>query len=137
MTIRKPAIPFLWLTVPMFLLSCSTLKAPTPEPTPPGVITGVGPGITIADAMRSASTEPLLINGFVVIDPEGRVRFCSLLGESDPPTCEGNSLVVSGLPIDIGDSLDESGGVQWSAQQVQLLGVVENGTLEVSPGSAP
>ena len=137
MTIRKPTISFLWLSVPMLLLGCSTLKAPTPEPTQPPITTGVGPGITIADALRSASTEPLLINGFVVIDPQGDVRFCSLLGESDPPTCEGNTLAVRGLPLEIGDSLDESGGVQWSAQQIQLLGMVENGTLEVSPGISP
>lgn len=119
----------------LVLLSACSLDRGDPTPGGQGPATGVGPGISIDEALASDSTEPLLINGWLVSSPQGEVRFCSALGESNPPTCAGSSLVVSGLePADIG-ALAEAQGVRWSKESIQLLGSIENGRLIVSTTS--
>lgn len=100
-----------------------------------GDATAVGPGISIDEARASDSQEPLLINGWLVVSPQGEARFCSALGESNPPSCNGSSLLVEGLdPADAGE-LAEAGGVQWSEVSIQLLGSIEDGRLVVSATS--
>lgn len=126
-----------WSTlVFLVLLSACSLERPgASTPGGQGPATGVGPGISIDEAIASTSTEPLLINGWLVISPQGEVRFCSALGEVNPPTCAGSSLVVAGLdPADVGD-LAEAQGVQWSKDSIQLLGAIEDGRLIVSATS--
>jgi hypothetical protein len=124
------------LSLLVFLSACTLGVGGTP--TPQGVqggSTGVGPGISIDEALASDSTEPLLINGWLVISPQGEVRFCSALGDGTPPTCAGSSLVVAGLDAaDVGE-LAEAQGVQWSEEPIQLLGSIENGRLVVSATS--
>jgi len=125
-----------FLSLLVLLSACSLGRAGTP--TPPGgqgVSTGVGPGISIDEALASDSPEPLLINGWLVISPQGDVRFCSALGDAKPPTCAGSSLIVAGLePADVGE-LAEAQGVQWSRESIQLLGSIEAGRLVVSATS--
>jgi hypothetical protein len=118
------------------LAGCASAAGP-PTPSEPTAVSGVGPGISIADARASDSGEPLLVNGFLVIDPEGEVQLCSALAESDPPSCGGLALTVEELAIEMSEGLDESGGVRWSPDTVQLLGQVRGDTLEVSPGLLP
>ena len=59
------------------------------------------------------------------------VRFCSVLAESYPPQCAGESLRIEGLDLSQLEDLQEAGGVTWS-NQTQLLGELDGETLKVS-----
>ena len=83
----------------------------------------VGPGIGIEEAIGNGGSEPLLVNGALVVDPDGRVLLCEALAESFPPQCGGARLEVRGLDVDSLPDLQEGNGVRW-AEQVQLLGTV-------------
>ena len=102
-----------------------------------GPSTGVGPGISIEDALGSTLDEPLLVNGALVAQQDGEVRLCSALAESFPPQCGGASLRVEGLDLSTVEGLTSANGVTWSEDQVQLLGRVENGVLTVDQTSLP
>ena len=60
-----------------------------------GLISGVGPGISIVEAFASNLEGPLLVNGHLHVQND-QVRLCELLAESFPPQCGGMSLVVKG-----------------------------------------
>lgn len=92
---------------------------------------GAGPGISIDDALASDSDEMLLVNGNLLAQ-DGEVRLCSALAESFPPQCGGASLVVEGLKLEEVDGLVSEGDVSWTDRPIQLLGVVGDGTLNVS-----
>jgi len=103
----------------------------------PGFSSGVGPGISLSDALSSDLSGPLLINGFLVIqggeqDNPEEVRLCEALAESFPPQCSGRSLVVEGLDLKSIDGITSEGAVSWSARPVQILGSVEGEILTVS-----
>ena len=103
-------------------------------PLPPvtsGPASAVGPGISIAEAIAFGSAELLLVNGLIVATQD-QIRFCSVLLESYPPQCGGNSLRVEGLDLTTLQGLSSAGGVTWSDQPVQLLGLVQNGVISVS-----
>ena len=85
--------------------------------------TAVGPGISIDEAIGGGGGEPLLINGALVVDPNGRVLLCDALAESFPPQCGGARLEVRGLDLASLPDVQEANGVRW-AEQVQLLGTV-------------
>ena len=85
--------------------------------------TATGPGISIEEAIGNDGDEPRLVNGAVVVDPDGRVLLCDALAESFPPQCGGARLEVRGLDVDSLPDLQEGNGVRW-AEQVQLLGTV-------------
>lgn len=85
--------------------------------------TAVGPGISIEEAIGNGGSEPLLVNGALVVDPNGRVLLCEALAESFPPQCGGMRLEVRGLELASLPDLEEGNGVRW-AEQVQLLGTV-------------
>lgn len=85
--------------------------------------TAGGPGISIEQAISNGGSEPLLVNGALVVDPDGRVLLCDALAESFPPQCGGARLEVRGLDVDSLPDLQEGNGVRW-AEQVQLLGTV-------------
>lgn len=108
---------------------------PPEGPLPPvtsGPVSAVGPGIGIAEAIALNSTEPLLVNGAIVATAE-EIRFCSALLESYPPQCGGDSLRVEGLDLTTLEGLTSAGGVTWSDQPVQLLGLVQDGMITVNP----
>ena len=127
-----------WSTFAILILlsACSLGQSASRAPNGgPGISTGLGPGISIDQARASDGQEPLLINGWLVISPKGEVRFCSALGESNPPSCAGSWLVVDGLhPADAGD-LAKAEGVQWSEASIQLLGSIEGDRLVISATS--
>ena len=95
-----------------------------------GPISGVGPGISIGEALTSNLDGPLLVNGLLHAQNDD-VRLCETLAESFPPQCAGRSLVVQGLDLTTMDGLTSEGSVTWSDQPVQLLGTVEGGGLTV------
>ena len=96
-----------------------------------GPTIGVGPGLSIGEALTSNLTGPLLINGHLHVQ-NGQVRLCEVLAESLPPQCGGGILVVNGLDLTTIDGLKTEGSVTWSDQLVQVLGTVEGGVLTVA-----
>lgn len=85
--------------------------------------TADGPGIGIEEAIGNGGGQPLLINGALFVDPEGRVLLCDAIAESFPPQCGGMRLEVHGLDLASLPDLQEQNGVRW-VEQVQLLGTV-------------
>jgi hypothetical protein len=82
-----------------------------------------GPGISIEEAIGNGGAQPLLVNGALFVDAEGRVLLCDAIAESFPPQCAGTRLEVRGLELASLPDLQEENGVRW-AEQVQLLGTV-------------
>ena len=89
-----------------------------------------GPGISVVDALASTLGDPLLVNGFLVVTGD-EARLCEALAESFPPQCGGASLLVEGPDPAALAGLETEGNVSWTAQPIQLLGEVEDGTLRV------
>ena len=85
--------------------------------------TASGPGISVDEAIGNAGAEPLLVNGALFVDAEGRVLLCDAIAESFPPQCGGTRLEVRGLDLGSLPDLEEANGVRW-AERIQLLGMV-------------
>jgi hypothetical protein len=108
--------------------------APTASSTP---VAGspVGPGISVAQARRDDVEGPVLVNGYVVVTPNGQVRICAGLRGTRPPRCAPPSLTVRGLA---GRDLDDFAPrgrprrTRWSPDLVQILGAVHADVLRVS-----
>ena len=96
-----------------------------------GPISGVGPGISIGEALTSNLDGPLLVNGILHAQNDD-VRLCETLAESFPPQCAGRFLVVQGLDLTTVDGLTSEGSVTWSDQPVQVLGTVEDEVLTLA-----
>ena len=94
-------------------------------------ISGVGPGISIGEALTSDLAGPLLVNGHLHVQND-QVRLCEVLAESLPLQCGGGILVVEGLDLTTIDGLTSQGSVIWSDQLVQVLGTVEGEVLTVA-----
>jgi hypothetical protein len=94
----------------------------------------MGPGISVSDALASDLDEPLLVNGFVVVEGE-RARLCEMLLESFPAQCGGDALEVDGLDLGALSGVRTEGTVSWTEGSVQVLGTVEGGKLTVSTTS--
>jgi hypothetical protein len=128
-----------FLLVALALAGCGgTGGSPPPasddpaSPEPPSVGDGTltvepgsagGPGISIDEALASAGSEPLLVNGALFVDGEGTMLLCSAIAESFPPQCAGTRLEVTGLDITSIPGVQEANGVRW-VEQVQLFGTV-------------
>jgi hypothetical protein len=92
----------------------------------------MGPGISVSDALAGDQIGPILVNGFVLIE-DGEARLCESLAESFPPQCGGPSLVLDGFDPD-SVTLSEEQGVRWTDDVVQVVGVRNGGTLEITAG---
>jgi hypothetical protein len=92
---------------------------------------GVGPGISIEEAIAADTDEMLLVNGNLLADGD-EVRLCYALAESFPPQCGAPSLLVEGIKLEEVDGLITEGDVSWTDRPIQLLGIVEDETLTVS-----
>ena len=101
--------------------------------TMPGTTQSAGAGISIEEALESDSSEPLLVNGNLLV-MDGQARLCSALAESFPPQCGGASLLVTGLDVAQVEGLIMEGDVMWTDRPTQLAGVVSNGILTASGG---
>ena len=98
---------------------------------PDKLISGVGPGISISEALATDITGPLLINGILHVQ-NSQTRLCETLAESFPPQCAGKSLVVDGLDLTTIDGLTTEGSISWTDQPVQILGTVVSEVLTIS-----
>lgn len=94
-------------------------------------IRGVGPGISISEALAANIAGPLLINGLLHVQ-NSQTRLCESQAESFPPQCAGKYLVVDGLDLTTMDGLTTEGSISWTDQPVPILGTVEREVLTIS-----
>lgn len=114
-------------------------EAPSEEPMGSGTLTMVdgvsvgGPGIPVTEALTSGSSEPLLVNGVLLMDPQGTIWLCPAFAGGGIPSCGEPMLRVIGYPENTGDwdienadvtGLQEAEGVRWFDNAV-LYGVVD------------
>ena len=57
-----------------------------------------GPGRSIADALTAQLDGPDLVNGVLLMDPDGAIWLCDTLVGTDPLECEGGRLAVVDYP---------------------------------------
>ena len=127
----------------ILVAACTTAPSDTPtsddDPPPPRASAGVdadgilvlqegavadGPGISVQEALDYTGGAEVLVNGSLVIDPDGVVLLCDALAESFPPQCGGARLEVQGLDPAGRPDLQDANGVRW-LDRVQLFGSVE------------
>ena len=115
----------------VLLAACSSGDGREPVSVGGVAMTGIGPGLSVVEALASDLDGPLLVNGAIVIR-DGETRLCELLLESFPPQCGGASLIVDGYDRSSASALSEEGGIVWSDGPVQVLGTIEGNHLVVA-----
>lgn len=95
---------------------------------------GMGPGISVADALASTLDEPLLVNGYVFVYADGTVVLADMIAESFPPQPAGATIEVEGLdlmqiPLTEGPTDVEIEITAWTDTQVQLIGEIVDGVF--------
>jgi len=95
---------------------------------------GMGPGISVADALASTLDEPLLVNGYVFVYADGTVVLADLIAESYPPQPAGATVTVEGLdlmqiPLTEGPTDGEIAITAWTDMPVQLIGSIVDGVF--------
>lgn len=93
--------------------------------------TGIGPGISVGEALAFRLEGPLLVRGWLWRPDGGDLHLCSGLSDSIPPECTKPWVMVKGMDLSKVD-LRTEGGVTWSPQPVLALGDVTGGVLTVS-----
>jgi hypothetical protein len=97
----------------------------------PGEPGGLCPSYTVAEAIAEPGQpgSPIIVRGYVLIEPDGTGWYCETLTNSAPPQCAGERLAFDGLDL-IGEAdlvqhwgVEELEGVRWS-DELQLLGEV-------------
>ncbi|HEY5579222.1 MAG TPA: hypothetical protein VIL12_06000 [Acidimicrobiia bacterium] len=107
-------------------------SAQTTTTTEPAASSAMGPGLSVSEALASDVSGPLLINGFIVAQSGGTIVLSEALAESFPPQAAGATLIVEGLDLSTIEGLQTHEDVSWTDQQIQILGEVQGGVLEVS-----
>ena len=95
---------------------------------------GMGPGISVADALASTLDEQLLVNGYVFVYADGTVVLADMIAESFPPQPAGATIEVEGLdlmqiPLTEGPTDVEIEITAWTDTQVQLIGEIVDGVF--------
>lgn len=111
-----------------------TLPLAPPTDLSPGSGLVVEGGISVGEALAFDGSEVVAVGGFVV-SVDGEARMCSLLAESFPPQCGGESLIIANPEALVDLPLVEEGAVQWSDATVVLLGSIDDGVLTVTSAS--
>jgi hypothetical protein len=98
------------------------------------IITGMGPGISVADLLIATIDGPFLVNGYVFVGTDGNVVISDAIAESYPPQPAGAQVPVEGvdlmqLPLVEGSVDSEIRTSSWTEQPVQLLGDLIDGVL--------
>ncbi len=93
---------------------------------------GIGPGITITEAIESELEGPLLVNGYLFVDAQEKVIFAESIAESFPPQPGGSTLEIEGLDLSEIEGLESAEGVSWTESPIQLLGAVQGEKLIIS-----
>jgi hypothetical protein len=129
MQLRRLAIH---LALGMLIASCSLFVPDRASPSADHVLdvasngTADGLGRSVSDA-RSHVGEQVVVNGSLLIDPDGTAWLCEALGESFPPTCVGPRLRLVHLDASTRTGLSSGGGARWSDRPIQLFGTVRAG----------
>ena len=100
----------------------------SPEPTAPpatgdGTITIVGggsvggPGGSIGDALDADLDQPMLVNGVLLKDLDGKIWLCDSLTDTTPVACDGLVLEVLEYP---------TGGAEWDLEHADDTGLQES-----------
>lgn len=95
-----------------------------------GTQSGVGPGISVAEAIAGDFEGPVLVNGYLFVDTEAEVTLADMVLESYPPQPGGATLVVEGLDLSQVE-LRSDQGMSWTDETIQVLGTVADGKLVV------
>lgn len=102
-------------------------ETPEPEPTDDGVtadhgtITVVdgaavgGPGISVAEAIASGATDPVLVRGILIMDGEGTILMCDEFAGGGVPTCGEPALEV----------IDYPSATDWDMEHADVTGLQE------------
>lgn len=95
---------------------------------------GMGPGISVAEALASTVGGPLLVNGYVFVYADGSIVLADLIAESYPPQPAGASIEVEGLdvmqiPLTEGQLDGEIEITAWTDTPVQLIGEIIDGVF--------
>ena len=98
------------------------------------MLSGMGPGISVAEALTTTLDGPLLVNGYVFVGADGTVTISDAIAESYPPQPAGAQITVEGidvmeLPLVEGSVDGEIPTSAWTEQPVQLLGDVVDGVF--------
>ena len=102
----------------------------------PGEVGGQCPSTSIAEALAEPGMPgiPLLMDGAILIEPDGSVWLCQRLTEDSPPSCDGARLVFENFelmapsPEDLeAMALKELDGFRW-VNDVTIMGEVTPGT---------
>lgn len=153
------SLTLLLAIVAIVLAACGTTGAPDPSPTASasasasasaqpsaapsdtsstGTLTMVdgvsagGPGISVTDAIAADTGEPTIINGILLMDPQGTIWLCDAFAGGGIPSCGDPSLRVLGYPEATSDwdmahaamtGLQEAEGIRWF-DEGQIFGVV-------------
>lgn len=91
---------------------------------------GVGPGISVAEAIEGDFDVPVLVNGYLFVDAEGEVTLAEMVLESYPPQPGGATLEVEGIDLSQVE-LESDQGMSWTDNTIQVLGTVADGKLVV------
>lgn len=119
------------IALALMLTACGESGA---EPTD-GTQSGVGPGISVAEAIAGDFEGPVLVNGYLFVDTEGEVTLAEMVLESYPPQPGGATLVVEGLDLSQVE-LQSDQGKSWTDDTLQVLGTVADGKLLVDAQSS-
>jgi hypothetical protein len=67
----------------------------------PGNPGGLCQSYTVAEAIAAAGQPgtPLIVDGYVLIEPDGTAWYCEALTDSAPPQCAGERLAFDGLDL--------------------------------------
>ncbi|MBA2633407.1 MAG: hypothetical protein H0U86_10480 [Chloroflexi bacterium] len=76
-----------------------------------------GPGASIDDALANSGSEPMLVNGVLLMDLDGVIWLCESVDESaSPPECGEPRLRVADYP---------EGGAEWDPSSAEMTGLQE------------
>ena len=108
----------------------------TPLAGDPGgtMITGMGPGISVADLLSATGEGPFLVNGYVFVGTDGSAVISDAMAESYPPQPAGAQVRIDGvdlmqLPLVEGPADSEITTASWTDQPIQLLGDLVDGVF--------
>lgn len=101
------------------------------------MLEGMGPGISVAEAIASDLDEPLLVNGYVFVYADGRAVMSDAIAESFPPQPAGAQMDLAEFDLMQIPLTEGPGGdieiVQWTDMPTQLLGQFEDGVFVGTP----
>lgn len=95
----------------------------------------VGNAISVSELLATSPEEPVYVSGILFDDGSG-VRLCGALGESSPPQCIGESMVISN-PEWVDVEFTSLANVRWTYRAVVLLGELDDGEFKLRLAGQP